>query len=100
MGQRGFKYSDITAARKIFIAVRRSLNSSQMQATVMNCFLKFLCNNTPVVTEDISDILFFRYPEYRNPPWHEHPYKRPLIYWHILAARLAFVVVFQVRSSI
>jgi len=39
--------------------------------------------------------MFFRYTEYRNPPWDERPYKRPLIYWHILAARLAFVVVFQ-----
>jgi hypothetical protein len=27
MGQRGFKYSDITAARKIHTAIRRSLNS-------------------------------------------------------------------------
>jgi hypothetical protein len=29
MGQRGLKYSDIAAARKIRTAVRRSLNSSQ-----------------------------------------------------------------------
>ncbi|KAJ8980895.1 hypothetical protein NQ317_011195 [Molorchus minor] len=39
-----------------------------------------------------------RYAEYRNP--HDYPdpalkYKRPLIYWHILAARLAFIVVYQ-----
>ncbi|XP_060532347.1 anoctamin-1-like isoform X2 [Cylas formicarius] len=36
-----------------------------------------------------------RYAEYRNPPDHEYKYKRPLIYWHILAARLAFIVVYQ-----
>lgn len=37
-----------------------------------------------------------RYAEYRNPPDHPSlPYKRPTLYWHILAARLAFVVVFQ-----
>lgn len=36
-----------------------------------------------------------RYAEYRNPPWDDRPYKRPLIYWHILAARLTFIVVFQ-----
>ncbi|KAJ8950967.1 hypothetical protein NQ318_006351 [Aromia moschata] len=39
-----------------------------------------------------------RYPEYRNPPNVADPalkYKRPLIYWHILAARLAFIVVYQ-----
>lgn len=43
-------------------------------------------------------MFFFRYAEYRNP--HDHPdptqkYKRPLIYWHVLAARLAFIVVYQ-----
>jgi hypothetical protein len=40
MGHRGFKYSDITAAMKIRTAVRRSLNSSQKQATIINCFSK------------------------------------------------------------
>ncbi|KAJ8922611.1 hypothetical protein NQ315_007643 [Exocentrus adspersus] len=39
-----------------------------------------------------------RYAEYRNPYDYPDPtlkYKRPLIYWHILAARLAFIVVYQ-----
>ncbi|XP_030747192.1 anoctamin-1-like isoform X2 [Sitophilus oryzae] len=36
-----------------------------------------------------------RYAEYRNPPNHEMKYKRPLIYWHIMAARLAFIVIYQ-----
>ncbi|XP_053682465.1 anoctamin-5 [Sabethes cyaneus] len=36
-----------------------------------------------------------RYQEYRNPPGVERAYKRPLIYWHILAIRLAFVVIYQ-----
>jgi anoctamin-1 len=36
-----------------------------------------------------------RYPEFRNPPSHEHPYKRPGYYWKILAARLAFIIIFQ-----
>lgn len=44
---------------------------------------------------DVPPVEICRYPEYRNPPWDEHPYKRPLIYWHILAVRLIFVVVFQ-----
>jgi hypothetical protein len=38
MGHRGFKYSDIIAARKIHTTVRRSLNSSQKQATITNYF--------------------------------------------------------------
>ncbi|CRK98840.1 CLUMA_CG011990, isoform A [Clunio marinus] len=36
-----------------------------------------------------------RYPEFRNPPDHPNPYKRPFYYWKILAARLAFIIVFQ-----
>ncbi|KAG5895568.1 hypothetical protein JTB14_002332 [Gonioctena quinquepunctata] len=39
-----------------------------------------------------------RYAEYRNP--HDYPdpalkYKRPIIYWHILVARLVFIVLYQ-----
>ncbi|XP_066154106.1 anoctamin-1-like isoform X1 [Euwallacea fornicatus] len=41
------------------------------------------------------NISMCRYAEFRNPPDDPHKYKRPLIYWHILAARLAFVVVYQ-----
>ncbi|XP_069195050.1 anoctamin-1 isoform X3 [Procambarus clarkii] len=36
-----------------------------------------------------------RYPEYRNPPGTKDQYKYAPIFWHILAARLAFVVVFE-----
>ncbi|KAB7498085.1 Anoctamin-1, partial [Armadillidium nasatum] len=36
-----------------------------------------------------------RYPEYRNPPGSPNEYKYAPIFWHILAARLAFVVVFE-----
>ena len=35
-----------------------------------------------------------RYPDYRNPPG-DNQYKYAPIFWHILAARLAFVVVFE-----
>lgn len=41
------------------------------------------------------NISMCRYQELRNPPDHELKYKRPTIYWHILAARLAFIVVYQ-----
>ncbi|KAK7067067.1 Anoctamin-1 [Halocaridina rubra] len=36
-----------------------------------------------------------RYPDYRNPPGTDDEYKYAPIFWHILAARLAFVVVFE-----
>lgn len=36
------------------------------------------------------------YIEFRNDPWENPPYKRPMIYWKILTARLAFIVIYQV----
>lgn len=42
-----------------------------------------------------TEIEICRYPEFRNPPGHEFEYKRPDYYWKILAARLAFIIIFQ-----
>jgi len=36
-----------------------------------------------------------RYFDYREPHDSGNPYKRKDVYWHVLAARLAFVVIFQ-----
>ncbi|KAH0560411.1 anoctamin-5-like [Cotesia glomerata] len=43
-----------------------------------------------------ENVTVCRYAEYRNPPDHrELPYKRPTLYWKILAWRFIFVVIFQ-----
>lgn len=42
-----------------------------------------------------TTIEFCRYPEFRTHPDDPHPYKRPAHYWKILAARLAFIIIFQ-----
>jgi hypothetical protein len=39
-----------------------------------------------------------QYRGYRNPPAHEKKYDLSPQYWHVFAARLAFVVVFEVMS--
>lgn len=36
------------------------------------------------------------YTEFRNNPWEKDPYKRPMVYYKILTARLAFIVIYQV----
>ena len=38
---------------------------------------------------------FCRYFDYREHPDSANPYKLTDVYWHVLAARLAFVVIFQ-----
>ena len=37
-----------------------------------------------------------RYPDYREPPDSPNKYQHNIMYWHVLAARLAFIVVFEV----
>lgn len=51
-------------------------------------------NGTSPVSSSYN-VTMCRYAEYRNPPDHEFKYKRPLEYWHILAIRLAFIVIYQ-----
>jgi len=42
--------------------------------------------------------LFIRYPDYRYPPWDEDKkYEYTRVYWHVLCARLAFVIIFEVN---
>lgn len=55
--------------------------------------------NKSIINTTFGNVTTCRYEEFRNPPDHSEPYKRPLIYWKILAARLAFVVIYQVCLS-
>ena len=48
---------------------------------------------SPVRSE--FNVTICRYVEYRNPPWDQHKYKRPMFYWQIMAFRLGFIVIFQ-----
>ena len=41
-----------------------------------------------------------RYRDFRYPPWHEDKYGYSDVFWHVLAARLAFVVVFEVSTEL
>ncbi|KAM8939067.1 anoctamin-3 isoform 2-T2 [Pelodytes ibericus] len=38
---------------------------------------------------------YCRYRDYRAPPWSTNPYEFTLQFWHVLAARLAFIIVFE-----
>ena len=42
---------------------------------------------------------FCRYRDYRAPPWSRVPYDFTLQFWHVLAARLAFIIVFEVSEN-
>jgi hypothetical protein len=52
-----------------------------------------------VICAVVFILFIFRYPDYREPPDVANKYDKTTMYWHILAARLAFVVVFEVRFN-
>lgn len=43
---------------------------------------------------------YCRYRDYRAPPWSSEPYEFTLQFWHVLAARLAFIIVFEVSRRL
>lgn len=47
----------------------------------------------------ITQFSLCRYKDYREPPWSTTPYELSKEFWAILAARLAFVIVFQVWNN-
>ncbi|KAM5170171.1 anoctamin-4 [Mantella aurantiaca] len=42
-----------------------------------------------------AHVKYCRYRDYRNPPHGPEPYAYTLQFWHVLAARLAFIIVFE-----
>ncbi|XP_077452184.1 anoctamin-3 [Stigmatopora argus] len=47
------------------------------------------------VLKNSSKAMYCRYRDYRAPPWSMVPYEFTLQFWHVLAARLAFIIVFE-----
>uniref|UniRef100_A0A3Q2Z6W4 Anoctamin n=1 Tax=Hippocampus comes TaxID=109280 RepID=A0A3Q2Z6W4_HIPCM len=47
------------------------------------------------VLKNSSESEYCRYRDYRAPPWSKVPYEFTLQFWHVLAARLAFIIVFE-----
>ncbi|XP_069760568.1 anoctamin-4-like isoform X2 [Narcine bancroftii] len=41
------------------------------------------------------EVKYCRYRDYREPPNSKHPYTYTIQFWHVLAARLAFIIVFE-----
>lgn len=54
----------------------------------------FSPGSAPIDSKFVTDIC--RYPDHREPPWSDKPYERNMMYWTVLAARLGFVVIFEV----
>lgn len=55
-----------------------------------------LCADITVTSLTLTLSLFIRYKDYRDPPWEPDAYSFSKQYWSVLAAKLAFVIFFQV----
>ncbi|XP_076618287.1 anoctamin-1-like isoform X1 [Colletes latitarsis] len=49
----------------------------------------------PFHIPDQEQVKICRYPDYREPPNSPNKYEYTIMFWHVLAARLAFIVVFE-----
>ncbi|XP_043249984.1 anoctamin-1-like isoform X2 [Colletes gigas] len=49
----------------------------------------------PFYIPDHEQVKICRYPDYREPPNSTNKYDYTIMFWHVLAARLAFIVVFE-----
>ncbi|KAK2583391.1 hypothetical protein KPH14_009379 [Odynerus spinipes] len=49
----------------------------------------------PEMKDDQKKVDICRYPDFREPPGTENKYQYTITFWHILVARLAFIVVFE-----
>ena len=56
----------------------------------------FHVDSRPYKTE--FNVTLCRYQDYREPPWAPNQYEKTSMYWIVLAARLAFVVLFEVSG--
>lgn len=41
-------------------------------------------------------LITFRYRDFRYPPGHPHEYEYNIYYWHVIAAKMAFIIVVEV----
>ncbi|KAK2716116.1 anoctamin-4-like isoform X2 [Artemia franciscana] len=70
-------------------------NYSTMTGYVNHTLSWFDVNDFMENKPDKPGVEYCRYFEYRSPPWADPKYKRTQVYWHVMAARLAFIVVFE-----
>lgn len=47
----------------------------------------------------MKQMLFCRYRDFRYPPGHPRQYEYNVYYWHVVAAKMAFIIVVEVGTK-
>lgn len=63
----------------------------------MLCYYPYNCI---LHLRDIRCSFLRRYRDYRYPPGHEKQYAHTMQFWHILAAKLAFIIIMEVKTKL
>ncbi|XP_025056159.1 anoctamin-5 isoform X7 [Alligator sinensis] len=69
--------------------------NSPMSGYINNSLSVFRVSSFSVKPKDQGDIDFCRYRDYRYPPDHELQYSHTMQFWHILAAKMAFIIIME-----
>lgn len=51
------------------------------------------------VFQTIQNSYFCRYRDFRFPPGHPRQYEYTMYYWHVIAAKMAFIIVVEVGAN-
>ncbi|XP_064198338.1 anoctamin-6-like [Anguilla rostrata] len=75
--------------------------SNTMEGYINNTLSVFNIEDFPSQSRPLNIPYWFhnitscRYRDYRNPPGHPRQYEHSLYYWHVIAAKLAFIIVME-----
>ncbi|KAG7245455.1 hypothetical protein INR49_010906 [Caranx melampygus] len=90
--------------RLVYMYAYHPNNEMNMKGYINNSLSVFNISEIPLVSrpEDGENPLWFnstittcRYRDYRYPPGHEKQYSHTMQFWHILAAKLAFIIIME-----
>uniref|UniRef100_A0AAQ5YB93 Anoctamin n=1 Tax=Amphiprion ocellaris TaxID=80972 RepID=A0AAQ5YB93_AMPOC len=72
------------------------INSSLSVFNISDFHSRSLVTNTSIPSNFSSSLLFFfRYRDFRFPPGHPRQYEHNVYYWHVNAAKMAFIIVVE-----
>ncbi|XP_041909984.1 anoctamin-5 [Arvicola amphibius] len=83
--------------RLVYFYAYSSNSTEPLSGYVNNSLSVFLIADFPNDTAPMEkkDFTTCRYRDYRNPPDHENKYVHSMQFWHVLAAKMAFIIVME-----
>uniref|UniRef100_A0A3B4VB61 Anoctamin n=1 Tax=Seriola dumerili TaxID=41447 RepID=A0A3B4VB61_SERDU len=81
--------------RLVYMYAYRPQGEMNMKGYINNSLSVFNISEIPLANSPEEGENPSWYRDYRNPPGHEKPYSHTMQFWHILAAKLAFIIIME-----